>query len=114
MNIIRGDSYRITFGLKNNGEPYILREGDQLTFTVKQNTNLDKAIIVKRWGDGITYNPITKKYEIEITGDCSCNTKCVSLGYDIEIVVNGKVKTLDKDKFNIIQDYTKPNNREVG
>ena len=104
LNLIRGDTYTIQFGIKTeDGAGYVLQEGDRLYFTVKKSFNHSDCILQKTFGNGITRNASTGAYEIELEQLCTCEVECGSYVYDIKIVLanNGEqiVKTLTKGEL---------------
>lgn len=112
IKITRGDTQLITFGIQVNNAPYELQKGDNIYFTAKVSNRCDKCVILKSVNDGISYNPINKKYEITLDAGCSCHISYTTLYYDIELVLaDGVVKTLQNGRLILDADITKPCNR---
>lgn len=53
ITLTRGDSCSFSVEISDaQGEPYELRDGDTVTFTVKKNTKTDETLIQKTFGYG--------------------------------------------------------------
>ena len=111
--IIRGDSYVATFKLlEADGSPHQMLEGEQLTLSVKTSKNVSYSQISRYWGNGIEFNSITNKYEIDFPAMLTSNLTDIDYPFDIEYVSQtGKVKTLMQAVFRVCLDVTEPQNR---
>lgn len=67
ISLTRGDTAYISLNLTNNGEPYEFKDGDTVTFTVKENYDEEENYLFQKVvaaGDTIVIEPIdTKPYE---------------------------------------------------
>ena len=112
--IIRGDSYVATFNLfeADGTTTHTMLNGEQLTFTAKTSKNVTSAKISRHWQNGIDFNAITNKYEIDISADVTNYLTDIDYPFDIEYVSQtGKVKTLLQGVFRVCLDVTEPQNR---
>ena len=98
LNLIRGDTYNLTFSLSDvSGNPLVLTSQDKCYFTVKKEFLCEECAFQKRFGAGITYNTETLLYEIKIESDDTCNLKCGTYKFDIKVKIGSKItKTILK------------------
>ena len=87
IEMIRGDTaeFDITVTVEEEGQivPYILQEGDILTFTVKKSTKVEE-VLIQKFGEHITINP-----------DDTESLKYGGYKYDVQLTfANGKVDTI--------------------
>lgn len=112
LYLIKGDTYVLTFTLvDNDGNPYILTENDKCYFTVKKRFECEDYIFQKQWLDGISYNATTKKYEIQIAQNDTCDLPIGTYVYDIKVKIGTEiVKTLALGELTIENNATHKGN----
>lgn len=94
------DYQLIKIGIYNeNGELCELGENDKLFMTIKSHHNSNDFIFQKSLDNGISYNQLTQKYEIEIESNDTKNMR-INTVYYYDIV--------------IYYDYDKPKQKAVG
>ena len=104
MNIIRGDYKIFTFQRKDKNKNIIVEKPDKMYITIKRNEYLKEVVIQKTFDNGIKFEE--GKYRVEFLPE---DTDSLSFGeyvYDIEIISNGKPKTIKVDKFVIKAEVT--------
>ena len=106
MEITRGDYKKFKFQRKNKNNEVITEIPEKIFFTVKQNNYETNYLFQKRLNDGIEYTLDDHYYRIEILEQ---DTEKLAYGdyvYDIEIIVDGKTKTIKKDTIKITEETT--------
>ena len=111
IELIRGDTLDLKFQRKLINNEVITSVPDEMYFTVKNNYSEDDYLIQKRLGESITYNEEDHYYYFTIESVDTDNLGYNSYVYDIEIVKDGKVKTILKGKLKIKQEVTFAINR---
>lgn len=97
IELTRGDSLDIRIDLADeDGEPYELREGDELTLTVKRDTSSPRALITKH-GQDVTFAP--------------ADTEGLDYGtywYDVQLTsADGRVCTVVRpSEFRVLEEVT--------
>lgn len=101
LSVTRGDTLPIVINITNNYEPYELEEGDILTFTVKETTNLNDAVLIQKTMDATTgpYCELTPQ---------DTNIPYGKYKYDVELAqANGRVFTIIKpSQFTVTEEVT--------
>lgn len=94
IEMTRGDTLSLHIDLTDDtGEPYTLKEGDQLTFTVKKTTR-DEKVLIQKTGQDVLIEP-------EDTEPLKYGT----YKYDAQLTLaNGWVTTVIKPSDFVIQD----------
>ena len=111
IELIRGDTLDLKFQRKLINNEVITSVPDEMYFTVKNNYNEEDYLIQKRLGESITYNEEDNYYYFTIEPEDTDGLEYSSYVYDIEIVKDGKVKTILKGKLKIKQEVTFASNR---
>lgn len=88
MNITktRGDTLKIRFGIKIQGEPYECQDNDRLFLTIKKDSAIQKPTKQYFIGNGISYDKATNKYTVVIPSCDTCEMECCDYFYDIELI----------------------------
>ena len=105
MNITRGDYKKIKFQRKNMNNEIITDKPDKMYFTIKNNEYTKDVLIQKTFENGITFTE-EYYYVIEILPKDTDNLSYGKYYFDIEIIINGKPKTIKIDEFNITKEIT--------
>lgn len=83
----RGDTIKISFGIKISGTEFVMTDTDRLFFTIKKTIKDEDFLFQYTFGNGITYDSDNKKYKVLIP---SSDTKTLDMGksysFDIELV----------------------------
>lgn len=83
----RGDTIKISFGIKISGTEFVMTDTDRLFFTIKKTIRDEDFLLQYTFGNGITYDSVNKKYRVIIP---SADTKTLDMGksysFDIELV----------------------------
>lgn len=108
IEIPKQDYQIISVSIKKDGKATKLNDNDLIFMTVKSYANSDKILMQKSLENGIRYNEITNKYDIEIN---SIDTKDFLMGkiygYDITIYYDkNKPKQKILGDFKITDKYT--------
>jgi protein associated with RNAse G/E len=108
MRIIRGDSKTITFQRKNKNGEVIAEKPDKMYLTIKQNEYEKQALIQKTFDNGIRFENST--YYVDFVPEDTDNLSFGDYIYDIEIIKDGKPKTIKVDEFVINKEVTHKEN----
>ena len=107
MEIVRGDNKSFKFQRKDKNGVVITTQPDEIYFTVKKDSTFSDALIQKSLKAGtITYDKPTQYYSFELTPSDTDNLSYGEYGYDIEIIVGGKKKTIVVGKLKVTEEYT--------
>lgn len=110
MNIIRGDTKNIMFKRQRKDGTLIKDIPEKMYFTIKNNYYEEEPLIQKVLGETITFNEDNGYYyttiEPEETNSLPYTSDNNPLVFDIEIIDNGKVKTIAKGKLWIRPEVT--------
>lgn len=83
--LTRGDTLRIQLSIRKNDEPYILQDGDKITFSLKKTIGDNECIIQKNIGED---------YLLEIEPNETKNLDFGQYVYDIQMeYVDGTIDT---------------------
>ena len=107
MEIIRGDNKTFKFQRKDQNGNVILTQPDEVYFTVKKCCSMEAALIQKTLKAGtITFDKATGWYSFEIVPEDTDNLTYGEYGFDIEIIVGNKKKTIIVGKFIVKEEFT--------
>lgn len=105
IEFTRGDTQFFRFQVKDGeGNPIQLKDGDNLYFTVKQNSNSEDVLIQKKYPDEIQYSDGYFNFVLnsEDTSDMDYGT----YNYDIELKSGDYVKTLGQGTITLTEEIT--------
>ena len=108
MKIIRGDSKTFTFQRKDKNGEVITEKPNKMYLTIKQNEYEKQALIQKTFDDGIRFENGT--YYVDFLPEDTDNLSFGDYIYDIEIINDGKPKTIKVDEFVIDKEVTHKEN----
>lgn len=108
MKITRGDYKTFTFQRKNKNGEVIMEEPQKMYLTIKNNSYEGKALIQKTLDDGIEFE--NGVYRVIFLPEDTDNLSFGDYIYDIEIINNGKPKTIKVDEFVIDKEVTHKEN----
>jgi hypothetical protein len=108
MRIIRGDNEIIPFQRKTESDELIMEIPDKMYLTIKRNEYEKQALIQKTLENGITFEDGT--YNVEFLPEDTDNLSFGIYLYDIEIIKDGKKKTIKKGEFVIDSEITHKEN----
>ena len=111
MEITKGDNKSFKFQRKTKNGEVITDLPDEIYITFKPNAYDEKALFQKRLGDStIKFNEDTNHYEFEIIPSDTDDLNYGTYYFDIELISNGKKKTIHKGELEITKQYTFPAN----
>lgn len=107
MNFTRGDTYMFKFKRKDYEDNDIMTIADKVTFSVKKNYNAKNTLIKKTLEDGtISFTSDDGYYHVEILPNDTEDLKYGNYVCDIEVEMNGKVKTIYLGKIVLGKEVT--------
>lgn len=107
MQMTRGDTFEFRFQRQTTDKQVITTKPDKMFFTVKNNTFLTDFLFQKSLEAGtITYDEDTYYYNVTIEPQDTNELSYGDYYYDIEIIDNGKVKTIAKGTLTIEEEVT--------
>lgn len=115
MKMTRGDTKKFKFKRQTKDGQVITNLPSKMYITFKKHDYLKEFVFQKRLDEGITYNNETNYYHVVINPEDTCDLHCgcKELYYDIEILVNDEVKTINKGVLEIETDITCSHSKEV-
>jgi hypothetical protein len=108
MEITRGDYKTFRFERKNKNQEVIMEKPEKMYLTIKNNSYEKKALIQKTLDDGIEFEDGV--YRVTFLPEDTDNLSFGDYIYDIEIINNGKPKTIKVDEFVIDKEVTHKEN----
>lgn len=113
MRIRRGDDKLIKFRRVDSDGEILTSAAKEVYFTVKDRPD-GKLIFQKSLGKGITFDPETYYYTVDIDPADTENIPFGRYGFDIEVVTeNDLVHTICVSYIDVLIDYTQPGDRNV-
>lgn len=107
MEMTRGDNFDIRFQRRNDRKEIITTPADEVYFTVKKNYYDKNFVFQKKLNNGtITFNEEDYFYYMSVVPEDTNNLSYGDYVYDIEIIVESKVKTISKGSFKITEEVT--------
>lgn len=99
--MVRGDTFAFEVKVKNNNEIVVV---DKMILTVKNNSYVEETIIQKKLGAGITLKD--DAYYIVINPEDTDNLEYGRYVFDIEFIVDGLKRTIEKGYLSIADEVT--------
>lgn len=107
MEIIRGDNKTFKFQRKDQNGNVILTKPDEVYFTVKKCCAMEAALIQKTLkSETISFDAVSGWYSFELLPKDTDNLTYGEYGFDIEIIVGNKKKTILVDTLVVKEEVT--------